>query len=344
MAAPERHIGMSCFIIAEAGVNHNGELDLARRLVDVAAAAGADAVKFQTFRAEQLVTSAGSKAPYQTRTTGAGSQIDMLRALELAPEFHEPLAQHARERGIGFASTPFDIGSVDFLDAFRMPFLKSPSGEITNYPLLRHIAAKRQPVILSTGMSTLAEVRRAVEWLGDGPCASDTLPALTVLHCVTAYPAPASALNLRCIGMLAQALGLPTGYSDHSFGIEMPIAAVALGARIVEKHFTLDRALDGPDHAASLEPQELRDMVRALRDVEAALGDGVKKPAPCEAENIAPVRKSIVARRAICVGETLDENCLDTKRPEDGISAARWPEIVGRRAKRNFAKDEPIEI
>jgi N-acetylneuraminate synthase len=335
---------MTCFIIAEAGVNHNGDIALAHRLVDAAADAGADAVKFQTFRAEKLVTAAAAKASYQVATTGTGPQIDMLRALELAPEAHAALKNHAEDRGLLFASTAFDIESVDFLDRLGVPFHKIPSGEITNFPLVRHIARKAKPTILSTGMSTLEEVRAATGWLATGPQASSRLPALTVLHCVTAYPAPPDHLNLRCIETLARELGVPAGYSDHSTGIEMPIAATALGASVVEKHFTLDRTLPGPDHAASLEPDKLATMVGAIRNVARALGDGAKIPAPSEAENRDVIRRAIVARRPIRRGEIFTDANLDTKRPATGLSAALWPDIVGRAAPRDFRADEPIEI
>ena len=335
---------MTCFIIAEAGVNHNGDLDLAHRLIDAAVDAGADAVKFQTFRAEAVVTAGAAKAAYQKETTGAGGQLDMLRALELSENAHHALIAHCRDRGILFASTPFDEASVDLLDGLDVPFLKIPSGEVTNLPLLRHVAAKGRPVILSTGMSTLDEVRDAAGWLTDGPRASDRLPALTVLHCVSAYPAPARDINLACIGTLADALGVPAGYSDHSLGIEMPIAAAALGATVIEKHFTMDRTLPGPDHRASLEPAELGEMVRAIRNVEMALGDGVKRPAPSERDNIAVVRRSIVAKRHIKKGEELTEENVTAKRPGDGLSPALWDRVLGAIAMRDFSKDDLIEI
>ena len=334
---------MACFIIAEAGVNHNGDVMLGHRLIDAAADAGADAIKFQTFRAENLVTASGAKAPYQISTTGPGSQFDMLRSLELSPDDHPALKEHAEQRGLLFASTAFDLESVDFLDELGVPFHKIPSGEITNYPLVRRIAEKGKPVILSTGMSTLEEVETAVSWLSDGPLASDRLPALTVLHCVSAYPAPADQLNLRCIETLARQLNIPTGYSDHSAGIEMPIAATALGARVIEKHFTMDRGMPGPDHAASLEPDELKAMTLGIEKVMAALGDGHKAPAACERENIKVVRRSIVARGDIKQGELFSDTNLTAKRPANGRSPAEWPEIIGRTAPRDFQPDEPIE-
>jgi N-acetylneuraminate synthase len=335
---------MSCFIIAEAGVNHNGDLDLARRLVDVAADAGADAVKFQTFRASEIASPAAPRARYQTAAVGEGGQQDMLRALELSEDDHVALSRHAAERGILFSSTAFDPQGVDLLERLDVPFLKIPSGEITNYPLIRHVTAKRRPVILSTGMSTLEEVRTAVGWLGDGPVAAGGLPALTVLHCVSAYPAPAEDINLRCVASLARDLDVPAGYSDHSLGIEIPIAAVALGARVIEKHFTVSRDLDGPDHRASLEPDELTRMVAGIRMVERALGDGRKRPAESEMENIGPVRRGIVARRPIGAGELFSEENLAVRRPAVGVSAAAWPSVIGRAAPRAFAENEPIEL
>lgn len=335
---------MRCFVIAEAGVNHNGDLALACRLIDAAAEAGADAVKFQTFTADALVTAEAPKARYQNRTTGEGTQLEMLRALELSAGAHRDLKKYAEERGLIFASTPFDMASVDLLDELDVHFIKIPSGEVTNYPLLRHIAAKGRPVILSTGMSTLDEVQSAVAWLGEGPCASDRLPALSVLHCVTAYPAANEQLNLRCIETLVRDLNLPIGYSDHSTGIEMPIAAVALGATVVEKHFTLDRSLPGPDHEASLEPIELKHMISAIRAVECALGSGIKAPASCEAENISVVRRSIVAKRDIRAGETFSDENLTTKRPATGISPAQWPNVIGQQASRHFRREEQIEL
>lgn len=333
-----------CVVIAEAGVNHNGDIALAHRLVDVAADAGTDVVKFQTFRADAIATGSAPKAAYQNRTTGEGSQVEMLRRLELSEAAHRELKQHAEERGLLFASTAFETEGVDFLVGLGVPFLKVPSGEITNYPLLAHIASKQCPVILSTGMSTLTEVQRAVRWLGDGPRPSERLPALTVLHCVTAYPAPSDQLNLRCVQTLADDIGVPSGYSDHSLGIEMSIAAVALGASVIEKHFTLDRGLRGPDHAASLEPGELATMVAAIRGVAVALGDGVKVPAPCERENIAIARRAIVAARAIHAGEAFSRENLALKRPAMGVSAAQWQDVIGRCAPREFRPDELIEL
>jgi len=335
---------MSCFIIAEAGVNHNGDMALAHRLIDAAADAGADAVKFQTFRADALATLAAPKAEYQNATTSPGSQYDMLRALEFRPKNHAEMIEHCARRDILFASTPFDEQSVDLLDGLDVPFLKIPSGEVTNYPLLRHIAAKARPVILSTGMSTLEEVQRAVGWLSDGPTAGSRLSPLSILHCVTAYPAPAEAINLSCIATMSTDLSLPIGYSDHSLGISIPVAAAALGAVIIEKHMTLDCALPGPDHAASLEPLAFAAMVNGIREVEAARGDGVKRPATCETANIPVVRRSIVAARFIPKGARITDDDLATKRPGTGLSPARWTDVVGQKAVRNFETDTMIEI
>lgn len=339
-----RDSAVGCFVIAEAGVNHNGDVALAHRMVDAAADARADAIKFQTFRAERVVVAAGAKAPYQTRTTGAGTQMDLLRSVELMPEAHAQLKAHADQRGILFASTAFDSESVDILDRLGVPFHKIPSGEITNYPLVRHVGSKEKPVILSTGMSTLEEVGHAAEWLREGPRPSDRLPALTVLHCVTAYPAPAEQLNLHCMQTMSRELSLPVGYSDHSAGIEIPMAAVALGATVLEKHFTLDRNMSGPDHAASLEPGELAAMIAAIRNVERALGDGIKRPTACEAENLRVVRRALVALRPIRAGERFSAANVTAKRPADGVSPARWLDVMGRAAPRDFKVDEPIDF
>jgi N,N'-diacetyllegionaminate synthase len=334
---------MTCFIIAEAGVNHNGDVDAGRKLIDAAARAGADAVKFQTFKAEELVAQSAPKAPYQTTTTGAGSQLEMLQALELSEEDHFQLKEHAESQNIQFCSTAFDPSSVDFLEKLGVPFFKIPSGEITNYPLITHIARKSKPVILSTGMSELTEVKTALSWLGDGPQANDNLPGISILHCVTAYPAPVNAVNLKCMQSMSQSLGHPVGYSDHSLGLEIPIAAVALGATVLEKHFTLDRTLPGPDHNASLEPAELCEMVAAIRLIENALGDGKKKPAVCELENLSSVRRGIVATQVIKAGEQFSENNITVRRPVHGLPASEWPRIIGRNAERDFKINEPID-
>jgi N,N'-diacetyllegionaminate synthase len=314
------------FFIAEAGVNHNGSLDLALRLVGEAARAGADAVKFQSFKAERLVTRSARKAEYQRRTTGGeDTQFEMLRRLELDDEAHGALLAACGEAGITFLSSPFDEQSADLLDELGVPAFKLPSGELTNHPLLRHIAAKGKPIILSTGMATLAEVREAVDVIraaGGGE--------LSLLHCVTEYPAPFDQVNLRAMLTLRDEFGLPVGYSDHTPGAEVAIAAVALGATIIEKHFTLSRDLPGPDHAASLEPRELAAVVEAVRHVELALGDGVKAPAPCEVKNIAIARKSVVAERDLEPGERVEPRDVAVKRPGDGISPADLERVIGR--------------
>ncbi len=330
-------------IIAEAGVNHNGDLTLARQLVRAAATAGADMVKFQTFTADALVTENAEMADYQKLNTGlAESQHAMIRRLELSRADHDALIKECSAAGIQFFSTGFDAGSLDLLEELGLDRFKVPSGELTNLPLLRHIAAKRKPVILSTGMATSAEIGEALDvFLAAGLPRDD----ITVLHCTTQYPAPMDAVNLRAMLSIAEEFSVPVGYSDHTLGTEVAIAAVALGATVIEKHFTLDRTLPGPDHAASLEPDELAAMVSAIRNVETAMaGDGVKRPSPSELPNIAIARRSIVAARAISAGEVLDERNLTTKRPGTGISPMRWDDIVGQVAPRCFAVDELINL
>jgi len=333
---------LKTLIIAEAGVNHNGDPALARQLIEVAAAAGADLVKFQTFSADRLVSAQAPKAEYQTRTTDTGeSQHAMLRRLELDRGTHENLIQHCRENGIAFFSTGFDIESVDMLLELGLDRLKIPSGEITNLPYLRHVGRQGRPVILSTGMACMDEIEAAIDVLQRSGMPRDRI---TVLHCNTAYPTPMADVNLRAMLTIRDAFKVEVGYSDHTSGIEVAIAAVALGATVIEKHFTLDRDLPGPDHKASLEPDELKAMVTAIRNIELALGDGVKKPSPSEAKNIPIARRSIVAARAITSGEVFTESSLAVKRPGDGISAMRWDEVLGRRARRDFAPDELIEL
>jgi N-acetylneuraminate synthase/N,N'-diacetyllegionaminate synthase len=331
--------GAPAFLIAEAGVNHNGDLDLARRLVDVAAEAGADAVKFQTFRTSALVSREAPKAAYQQLTTrGDETQHDMLARLELGAAEHATLKAHARARGLIFFSTPFDEASADFLDALGVPLFKVPSGEVTNLPFLRHVAAKRKPVVLSTGMATLAEVDAAV---GAIRAAGD--PPLVLLHCVSAYPAPAEDTNLRAMDTLRARFGCPVGLSDHTIGLEVAIAAVARGAAVVEKHVTLDKRLPGPDHAASLEPPELAALVRAIRIVERALGDGDKRPMPSERDTRRVARKSLVAARALEPGDVLVRDAVAIKRPGTGISPADLEQVLGRVVARPVATDEVLE-
>ena len=329
------------FIIGEAGVNHNGDLAMALALVDAAAQAGCDAVKFQTFRAEALVTRAARMADYQQANTGrTESQFDMLKRLELSPEAHHRLMAHAAARGIMLFSTAFDMASVEFLAGLDFPLWKIPSGEITNLPYLERIARERKPVVLSTGMATLSEVDAALQVLLQHGC---TRESVCVLHCNTEYPTPFGDVNLRAMATMGAALGTAYGYSDHTPGVAIPAAAVALGARVIEKHFTLDRTLPGPDHVASLEPAELAAMVDAIRHVEQALGDGIKRPSASEEKNRAIARKSIVASAPIAAGELLGEHNLAVKRPGTGVSPMRWHEIVGRRASRAYAADEPID-
>ena len=326
------------FVIAEAGVNHNGSLDLALKLVDAAKSSGADAVKFQTFRADLLATRSAHKAAYQERTTAnSESQFQMLQRLELDEAAHRRLIEHCREVGIQFLSSPFDAQSADLLDAMDLPLYKIPSGEITNLPFLEHLAGKGRPLILSTGMSTLGEVEEAVELLKTAGATE-----LTLLHCVTEYPAPYADVNLRAMLTLKMAFGLPVGYSDHTPGIEIAIAAVALGAEVIEKHFTLDRSLPGPDHAASLEPGELQQMVTAIRHVEAALGNGIKAPAACELPNISVARKSLVALRPLPAGHRLTAGDLDIKRPGNGLAPKMIPALIGRTLRAGLDKDEVI--
>jgi N,N'-diacetyllegionaminate synthase len=330
-------------VIAEAGVNHNGDLERARRMVDVAAQAGADIVKFQTFRAERLASGAAPKAGYQLETTDAQqSQRDMLRALELRAEDHADLARRCRDRGITFLSTPFDEESVDLLVSIGVGAFKIPSGEITNHRLLRKIAAQGKDVVLSTGMSFLGEVERAVQVFDEVWGRSSTRPQLTLLHCVTNYPAAPAEVNLRAMETMRRAFGLAVGYSDHTMGIEIPLAAVALGACLIEKHFTLDRTLPGPDHRASLEPDELTAMIRGIRAVEAALGDGIKRPAPSEASGRQVIRKSLIARRALAAGHRLGPEDLDIKRPGTGIAPDQLPLVLGLTLTRPVAADAVI--
>ena len=330
-------------IIAEAGVNHNGDLALAKRLVDAAADAGADYVKFQTFRAEELVAKSAKMAQYQKENLGAedDSQLAMLKRLELSEADHSELISYAAERGIRFLSTAFDLASIDFLHSLQPDFWKVPSGEVTNLPYLRKIAEKGGRVVMSTGMCAISDVLAAVEALTAAGVKRDDI---TLLHCNTQYPTPFADVNLRAMQHLAAATGLSVGYSDHTVGIEVPIAAVALGACVIEKHITLDRTLPGPDQAASIEPDELRRMVAAIRNIEQALGSGVKEITASERPNIAAARKSIVAKRAIAKGELLTDSNLTAKRPGTGLSPMRWDEVVGTWAVRDFDEDELIEL
>jgi N,N'-diacetyllegionaminate synthase len=332
---------MSTLIIAEAGVNHNGDLALAKQLIDVAAAAGADWVKFQTFSADRLVTIGAKKAAYQAENTAADeSQFAMLRRLELTRDMHEILIDHCKLRGIRFFSTAFDMQSVDLLVELGLEAFKIPSGEITNLPYLRYIGRYGKPVILSSGMSTLGEIEAALEALER---AGTSRSRITVLHCNTEYPTLMADVNLRAMRAIHDAFGVAVGYSDHTLGIEVPIAAVALGATVIEKHFTMDRRLPGPDHKASLEPEDLKAMVRSIRNIEAALGDGIKRVSPSELKNRPIGRKSIVAARSIASGEVFSAENLTTKRPGTGISPMRWDELLGKRALRPYERDDAID-
>lgn len=337
-------------IIAEAGVNHNGSIDRAREMVKAARKAGADYVKFQTAVPELVISSIAPKADYQKATTGTDqSQLDMCRAIHLPLEAYAELKALCEEEGIGFMSTPFDLVSIDLLADLGQAWFKIPSGEITNLPYLRRIAKKGIPVILSTGMSTIDEIERAIEILTgtckEFPSESDlTRDDIVVLHCNTEYPTPMQDVNLRAMKTLADRLGVRTGYSDHTCGIEVPVAAAALGACVIEKHFTLDKNLPGPDHKASLDPQELAAMVTSIRNVELALGSEDKCVSPSEAKNINIARKSIVAARAIKAGETLTEENITVKRPGGGVSPMKWDEVIGTKAIRDFDYDTLIEL
>lgn len=326
------------FIIAEAGVNHNGDLGLAKKLVDAAVEARADAIKFQSFKAEKIVSAQAKKADYQLTTTDATeSQLDMLRRLELDWDAHCELFRYCKEKGILFLSTPFDPDSADRLEELGVPIFKIASGEITNIPLIRYIASKKQPIILSTGMSTLDEVAEALNTIY-----AEGNRDVTVLHCVSEYPAPLEQVNLRAMLTLKQAFNIPVGYSDHTLGIEIAVAAVVLGARVIEKHFTLSRQMTGPDHKASLEPTELKYLIECIRNIEVALGDGIKRPAPCEASNILAVRRSVFAAMDIPAGTIIRDYMLKCKRPGTGISVRYYDTIIGRRAKRDFKADEML--
>lgn len=329
---------MGIKVIAEAGVNHNGDVELAKKMIEKAKWAGADYVKFQTFQPEKLVSRYAGKADYQRETTGSQeSQLDMLKRLALNEQDFQGLMDYCRKLGIGFLSTPFDLDSIEFLEQLEMDFWKLPSGEVTNLPYLERIGRTGKPIVMSTGMCTLKEVGQALEVLnrsGAGP--------VTLLHCNTQYPTPMEDVNLKGMLTLKQRFSLSVGYSDHTLGIEVPIGAAALGAQILEKHFTLDKKMEGPDHRASLEPEELKAMISAVRNIERALGDGIKKPTSSEKGNRAVARKSIVAKRSIQKGEIFTEENVTVKRPGSGISPMRWYEVLGKQAERDFITDELI--
>ena len=330
-------------IIAEAGVNHNGSLELAKQLVDKAVDAGADYIKFQTFKAEKLVTKTAKQADYQQKNIGKGdsNQYQMLKKLELSPEEHEVLIDYCQKKGIKFFSTAFDFDSMDYLHSLNLGLWKIPSGEVTNYPFLKRIATYNEKTILSTGMCDMQDVRAAVNALYKNGLSKENL---ILLHCNTEYPTPFEDVNLKAMDTLRKEFGVEVGYSDHTKGIEVPIAAVALGATVIEKHFTLDRNMPGPDHKASLEPTELKAMVAAIRNIEKALGDAEKKVSDSERKNIAIARKSIVAATDIKKGEILTEENITVKRPGTGISPMRWEEVLGTKATRDFHEDELIEL
>ena len=331
---------MSVFIIAEAGVNHNGSIKLAKELIDVAVESGADAVKFQTFKAENLVSKTAEKADYQKKTTDTSeSQFDMIKKLELDISTHKELLTYCQEKGIMFLSTPFDHDSIDLLSDLGLQIFKIPSGEITNLPYLKHIGSLGKRVILSTGMSDLKEVEDALSILID---AGTSKTNITVLHANTMYPTPMEDVNLNAMLTIQKEFDISVGYSDHTLGIEVDIAAVAMGATVIEKHFTLDKVMDGPDHKASLEPEELMIMVKGIRNIEKALGSSKKKPSPSESININIVRKSIVANKDIQKGDLLTDKNIIVKRPGYGISPMKWDGIIGTVATKNYKIDDLI--
>jgi N-acetylneuraminate synthase/N,N'-diacetyllegionaminate synthase len=332
--------GEPVFFIAEAGVNHNGDLHRAKKLVDAAAEAGADAVKFQTFRAEELVSASAPKARYQKETTGTDeSQLEMIKRLELSADAFQELSKHCESRKILFLSSPFDPQSVDLLENLNILAYKVPSGEINNWPFLEHIASKHKPVILSTGMCYLSEVDEAIRVLGSAGCTE-----LAVLHCTSSYPASAASSNLRAMQTLAAAFQIPVGLSDHTLGAEIPLAAVALGGCIIEKHLTLDKSLPGPDHQASMDPIELRSLIRAIRNVESAMGDGIKRPNTSEEDVRNVARRSILTRQAIPQGARITRDMLVFKRPGTGIPPSKLSTVVGRRAAREIPADTLIQF
>lgn len=326
-------------IIAEAGVNHNGSLDLAYKMVDAAKRASVDCIKFQTFKSQNLVSKNASKADYQKENTGDGTQIEMLKKLELTYADFSNLKKYCDKVGMNFISTPFDLDSIEFLDSLDIPFWKIPSGEITNYPYLKAISKTRRPVILSTGMSTLDDIKQALNVLTQNGTTD-----IKILQCNTEYPTPFEDVNLNAMKTIRDAFGYEVGYSDHTKGIEIPMAAVAMGASVIEKHFTLDKNMEGPDHKASLEPDELFEMVKCIRNIEKSFGNGIKKPSESEKKNITIVRKSIVASCYIKKGETFTEKNITVKRPGSGISPMKWDDVIGLVAKKDYSEDDLIEL
>ena len=328
------------YIIAEAGVNHNGSIDTAKMLVDVASESGADAVKFQTFKAKNLVTKNAIRAKYQDINTGnKDSQYDMLKKLELNKEMHHELIEYCKSKNLTFLSSPFDHESIILLDNLGLKIFKIPSGEITNLPYLQHVGKLNKKVILSTGMSTIEEIEKALYIITQSGTKKDNI---TLLHANSEYPTPMEDVNLRAMLTIGNKFDISYGYSDHTTGIEISIAAVAMGARCIEKHITLDRNMEGPDHKASIEPDELSDMIDAIRNVEKALGSDIKQPSKSESSNIKIVRKSIVAKIPIKKGDVLSEKNLTIKRPGSGISPMKWDEIIGTKAKKNYEEEELI--
>ncbi|MBC7915272.1 MAG: N-acetylneuraminate synthase [Pyrinomonadaceae bacterium] len=331
-------------IIAEAGVNHNGSLENAFQLVDAAVAAGVDYVKFQTFKAEKLVSKKARKADYQIENTQntEESQLQMLQKLELSEKDHEELLAYCKAKDIQFFSTAFDLDSLAYLAKLGLNMVKIPSGEITNLPYLRLAAKLFSKVILSTGMATIQEIREALNVFLNGGISKENI---TILHCNTEYPTPMQDVNLKAMLHIGETFGTAIGYSDHTLGIEVPVAAVALGATVIEKHFTLDKTMDGPDHPASLEPNELKAMVLAIRNIDIAIsGSGLKEPSASEQKNVPVARKSIVAQKAIFKGDTFSEENITVKRPGNGISAINWDQVIGQKANRDFQEDELIEL
>lgn len=328
-------------IIAEAGVNHNGDMAIAKGLIDAAAEAGVDYVKFQTFKTENLVSADAPTAEYQKSATNEVSQFAMLKRLELSKAQHLELIDYCHKKGVKFLSTAFDLDSIDMLASFNLDLWKIPSGEITNYPYLAKIAGFQQPIVMSTGMCDNVDIKNALDVLLENGANRENI---TLLHCNTQYPTPMCDVNLKAMKTIADTFGVKVGYSDHTQGIEIPISAVALGATVIEKHFTLNHNMEGPDHNASLEPDELKAMVTAIRNVEQALGNGIKQISASETPNKAVARKSIVAKRAVKKGETFTEENITVKRPGNGISPMRWNEVLGTTATRNYSPDELIEL
>jgi N,N'-diacetyllegionaminate synthase len=328
-------------IIAEAGVNHNGDIELAKKLIDAAADAGVDYVKFQTFNSKKLVSKSAQKADYQKENTNDAieSQLKMLQRLELSKENHIVLIEYCKSKNIKFLSTAFDLDSIDFLNQLNIDLWKVPSGEITNLPYLRKLGSLGKPVIISTGMAEMQEIDDAIKVIIAAGTNSDNI---TVLHCNTEYPTPMQDVNLTAMNTIKDVFNVPVGYSDHTLGIEIPIAAVALGAKVIEKHFTLDKTMEGPDHKASLEPYELKAMVNAIRNIEQAMGNGIKVPSPSEAKNKPIARKSIVANTDISKGEIFNESNLTIKRPGTGISPMKWDEMIGSKATKDYKSDDLI--